>query len=204
MFIQGCGGGHVLFGGHVFFSGRKCSKRYANIMIRSSSVSTVLSEAEERLFSVLTMANTGYCRIRSEGALTSVQRWFWSHVTFFQPVAVKHSGKKNKIKIKNNYSLICFKKKMRSRCRYASSAGTYYFRCLPSPRASQSMSALLVCAVMAHLEYNRHSWPDRARLVCLCSLVCRFLLSSSSFWPLHPYSSTCLLYVPSICLRRLP
>lgn len=73
--------------------------------------------------------------------------------------------------------------KMRSRCRYASSAGTYCFRCLPTPRASQSMSVLLVCAVMAHLEYNRHSWTDIARLVCLCSLVCCFLFSSFSFLP---------------------
>lgn len=54
--------------------------------------------AEERLFSILTMANTGYCRIRNEGGLTSVQRWFWSHVTFFQPAAVKHGGGKKKKK----------------------------------------------------------------------------------------------------------
>ena len=57
----------------------------------------------------------------------------------------------------------------------SASVGHKAFQVTPVPGAPQSMSALLVCAVMAHLEYNRHSCPDKALLVCLCALVHCFL-----------------------------
>ena len=87
--------------------------------------------------------------------------------------------------------------------------GTKPFRWLRSPEGLGSMGALPVWAVMAHLEYNRHGCLGRARLVCLHALVHKFLLSFSSLPftpapPIRPHSSTCLLYVPSICLCQPP
>lgn len=66
------------------------------------------------------------------------------------------------------------------------SVGHKAFQVTPVPEGLQSMSALLVCAVMAHLEYNRHSCLDKARLVCLCALVHYFLFffTPSFFCPL--------------------
>ena len=85
------------------------------------------------------------------------------------------------------------------------------------------MNVLLVCAVMAHLEYNHHSCPDKAWLVCLRALVHYFLLifffccflffcpfpslpvaSYKDFFSPPPHFSTCLLYVRSIGLCQLP
>lgn len=51
-----------------------------------------------------------------------------------------------------------------------------------SPVGLRSMSVLLVCAVMAHLEYNRHGCLDKARLVCLRVLFAPFPLFSPSFF----------------------
>lgn len=113
---------------------------------------------------------------------------------------------------------LCLKKKSppRASCRYISSVGHKAFQVAPVPEGLQSMSALLVCAVMAHLEYNRHSWLDKARLVCLCALVSLLSLLFYPFLlffcplpcvkipPPPPHSSTCLLYVRSICLCQLP
>ena len=69
------------------------------------------------------------------------------------------------------------------------------------------MSALLVCAVMAHLEYNHHSCPDKAWLVCLHALAHYFLLFFFFFFTLSllcplPHikiSPPPFLYLSAVC-----
>lgn len=96
LFIQDHGGGHVLL------SGRKCASRYANAMMRPNSVSTVLSEAEEGLFSIFTPANEDV-RIGNE-FLTSVHAGS-GHMS---PPSNRLQTNTGVGEEKNHHSLICF------------------------------------------------------------------------------------------------
>lgn len=74
------------------------------------------------------------------------------------------------------------------------------------PRGLQSMRPVLVCAVMAHLEYTRHSCLDKACLVCLFVCACSLFLLLFFFYPMpcvkifFPSSS---LYLSVACLIDL-
>lgn len=57
------------------------------------------------------MVSGRYFRIRNGGCLTSGERWFWSHVTFFQAITVEHGWGGG-----NHYSSICFFKNEEQVC----------------------------------------------------------------------------------------
>lgn len=76
-------------------------------------------------------------------------------------------------------------------------------RYLQSPWGLQSMSAPLVCVVMAHLDYNRHGRLDKASLVCFCALIHFFFLSFNSFSPFSADSPPTKLPVLCMCNRSV-
>lgn len=93
----------------------------------------------------------------------------------------------------------------------SASVGHKAFQVTAVPEGLQSMSALLVCAVMAYLEYNHHSCPDKAWLVCLCALVHFFVyffiflpatLCKDFFPPLIPLP-VCCMSDRSVCVSSL-
>lgn len=110
------------------------------------------------------------------------------HATWEQGPAQKHT--KYRLCLKKNKKN---KSPPRASHRYVSSVGHKAFQVAPVPEGLRSMSALLVCAVMAHLEYNRHSWLDKARLVCLCALVSLFSLLFYPFLILFYFFAHCLV-----------
>lgn len=138
----------------------------------------------------------------------------------------------HRIRLLQTINILIIAGRTRSPCFFMKSplGALYRYLCLcraqslsgaSSPVGLRSMSVLLVCAVMAHLEYNRHSCLDKARLVCLRVLFASFPLFSPSFFSFFllffvlpvasrkdfyfcSHSSTCLLYIRSICLCQLP
>lgn len=145
------------------------------------------------------MTNAGYFRIRNEGGLTSVERRIWSHVTFFQPVAVKHGCGR-----KNHYSLICLKKKKKKEEPVQVCLFCVFFEVSSIPEGF----TIDECATCLRRNGPFRIQPSQLAgqsAPCLFMLTCLlFSLLLLLFLAPHPYSSTCLLYVPSICLRRLP
>lgn len=89
---------------------------------------------------------------------------------------------------------------LRARCRYISSVGHGTFQVAPVPEGLQSMGALLVCAVMAHLEYNCRTWPD---IVCLCVLVHCFLFAHLPTPPPPAFIPVCCMSDRSVCVNSL-
>lgn len=81
----------------------------------------------------------------------------------------------------------------------SASVGLKAFQVTPVPEGLQSMSALPVCALMVHLEYNCHSCLDKTLLICGLPLFSLLLTLSFCLLFCIKIFSPSFLYLSVVC-----